>query len=174
MRHLYLIALLVVVGCSTNEQEPPPIKGKELKDGLVKANKVLHENEEEDIEHYIKRAGWDMTTTPTGLRYQIYESGSGPVGQEGQMAKIRYEVKLLTGKVCYSSVESGDEHIEIGKSEVSGLNEAMLKLRKGDRAKIILPSHLAYGLVGDENCIPRKATVIYDVQIIEIINTSNQ
>jgi FKBP-type peptidyl-prolyl cis-trans isomerase len=50
-----------------------------------------------------------------------------------------------------------------------GLDEAMQLLKVGDRAKLILPSHLAFGLVGDDNCVPRKAILIYDVQIIDFV-----
>jgi FKBP-type peptidyl-prolyl cis-trans isomerase len=50
----------------------------------------------------------------------------------------------------------------------SGLEEVILFLKKGDRAKIIIPSHLAFGLVGDGNKIPAMATLVYDLELIEL------
>ena len=42
-------------------------------------------------------------------------------------------------------------------------------MKEGDKAKLILPSHLAYGLIGDQNKIPQKATIIYDIELLELI-----
>ena len=137
------------------------------------ANKIMHENEEVSIENYIERAGWEMKTTSTGLRYQVYYQGEGTKGKDGLVAVFNYETKLINGKTCYSSDDLGTKQFMIGKADVeSGLNEAMQLLRGGDRAKLILPSHLAFGLVGDDNCIPRKAIVIYDVEILDFIEPS--
>ena len=134
------------------------------------ANRIMHENEEVAIENYIERAGWEMETTATGLRYQVYEKGTGRKGEEGLVAVYNYETKLINGKKCYSSDELGTKQFMIGKGDVeSGVNEAMSLLHAGDRAKLILPSHLAFGLVGDDNCVPRKAILIYDIQIIDFI-----
>jgi len=50
----------------------------------------------------------------------------------------------------------------------SGLEEAVLLLHAGDKARIIIPSHLAYGLVGDDDKIPARATLIYEIELIEL------
>ena len=56
----------------------------------------------------------------------------------------------------------------VGKGEViSGLEEGILLLHIGDKAKFIIPSHLAYGLLGDDNEIPTKATLIYDIEVVQ-------
>ncbi len=134
------------------------------------ANRIMHENEEVDIENYIERVGWNMQTTATGLRYHVYENGDGRKGEDGLVAVYNYEVKLINGTVCYSSDQNGTKQFLIGKSAVEGgLNEAMSILRAGDRAKLILPSHLAFGLVGDDDCVPRRAILIYDLQIIDFL-----
>lgn len=143
---------------------------QQLKENMMDANRIMHEHEEVDIENYIKRAGWEMTTSPTGLRYHVYEEGDGKVGEEGMVAIFNFETKLINGKVCYNSEENGTKQFLIGKPTVErGLDEAMQLLKVGDRAKLILPSHLAFGLVGDDNCVPRKAILIYDVQIIDFV-----
>jgi FKBP-type peptidyl-prolyl cis-trans isomerase len=50
----------------------------------------------------------------------------------------------------------------------NGLHEAIQYLRVGDKAKIILPSYLAHGLTGDSDKIPPMASVLYDIELVEI------
>jgi FKBP-type peptidyl-prolyl cis-trans isomerase FkpA len=50
----------------------------------------------------------------------------------------------------------------------AGLEEGILLMHKGGKAKFILPSHLAFGLIGDQNKIPGKSTLIYDVNLIDL------
>ena len=58
---------------------------------------------------------------------------------------------------------------EIGKSRVvNGLEEGVLLMKKGGRAKLIVPSHLAFGLLGDPGKIPARAVLVYDVELCDI------
>lgn len=140
----------------------------------MKVNQDLVEVEEMDIENYIKRHKWKMEETGSGLRYLIYAEGNGRKVEEGLVIKYNYTTELLTGKVCYDSEELGANQFLVGKGGVeSGLEEAVLHFREGDRAKIILPSHLAFGLLGDDDCIPKKAVVIYDLEVLEVMNPQN-
>ena len=174
MRHVLIVTLLFWSACQQKGTQQKPVENRQLKEDLMDANRIMHENEEVDIENYVKRVGWNMTTTATGLRYNVYEEGNGKMGEEGLIAVFNYEVKLINGKVCYNSTDLGTKQFIIGKSDVEGgLNEAMSLLQVGDRAKLILPSHLAFGLVGDDNCIPRKAILIYDVHIVDFIEPTN-
>lgn len=141
----------------------------DIKSSLEYANKKLVKTEEEQITDLIHRYGWKMTETGSGLKYMIYKKSNGIKPKEGNIAVINYIVKLITGDLCYSSKEDGPLEILIGKNnEISGLEEAVLLLHVGERAKCIIPSHLAYGLLGDENKIPKRATLIYDIELIEI------
>ena len=171
MRALIIMVLMFWSACQQKGTQQNSVQNsQELKENMMDANRIMHEHEEVDIENYIKRAGWEMTTSPTGLRYHVYEEGDGKVGEEGMVAIFNFETKLINGKVCYNSEENGTKQFLIGKAIVErGLDEAMQFLKVGDRAKLILPSHLAFGLVGDDNCVPRKAILIYDVQIIDFV-----
>jgi len=132
-------------------------------------NKSLVKTEEEQIQNFINRYGWNMQETGTGLRYMIYKKGNGEKSVAGKVAKFNFEVRLITGDICYSSKNDGAKEILIGKSgEISGLEESLLLLKVGDKAKLIIPSHLAFGLLGDEKKIPKRATLIYDIELLQL------
>ena len=110
-----------------------------------------------------------MTKTGSGLRYLIYKKGNGEKAEVGKKVKISYEVRLINGTLIYSSKDTGPKEFIIGKSNAeTGLEEALLLMRVGDRAKLIIPSHLAYGLHGDDNKIPKRATLIYDLELLSV------
>ena len=163
------------MGCNAPQEQPKPVDPNEFKKPLIKANQDLVELEELDIENYVKRHQWKMEETGSGLRYLIYASGSGKKVEEGKVIQYNYQTELLTGKTCYSSDSLGIREFLVGRGGVeSGLEEVVLYLREGDRAKIILPSHLAFGLVGDDNCIPRKAVVVYDLEVLAVLDPINR
>ena len=110
-----------------------------------------------------------MEKTGTGLRYMIYEHGNGTKADNGKTAELKYSLRLLSGENIYTSDERGLKEFEIGKGGVeSGLEEGILFLKKGDHVKFIIPSHLAFGLLGDGDKIPAKATLVYDIELINI------
>ncbi len=155
-------------------QKPQQVKREEHKkvsreESLIKANRYLVKSENEKIENYINRHNWEMKKTPSGLRYMVYQKGSGPLAKKGQVAVLNYKLMLITGDVLYSSDSTGPLAFEIGHGGVeSGLEEALLLLRKGDKARVIIPSHLGHGLLGDQKKIPPRSTVIYDLEVVNL------
>jgi len=156
--------------CDTQPERKQPIDPAKYKKSLVKANKELVAVEQQDIENYIARQKWEMVETGSGLQYMIYEQGNGKQVELGKVIQCAYETSLLTGKTCYSSDELGPKEFLVGRGGVeSGLEEAVLLFREGDKIKIILPSHLAFGLVGDDDCIPKKAVLVYDLEVRNVL-----
>lgn len=141
----------------------------QYKEALIETNKLVVMTEDQHIEDFIKRYGWQMEVTGSGLRYELIENGHGQKVTTGDIVVMDYTVKLITGDMIYSSAESGSKEFEVGRGGVeSGLEEAVLLMHVGDRCRFILPSHLAYGLLGDENLIPPKSTIIYEVKLIDL------
>ncbi len=137
----------------------------------MNANKILTQSESEQIDDYTKRYQWDMLQSGSGLRYYIYKKTNGIKVNSGQKVTVAYTTSLLNGVIIYSSEEYGNKKFEIGKAQVeSGLEEGILLLKLGEKAKFIIPSHLAFGLQGDQNKIPRKATLVYDIELISVEN----
>ena len=167
---LTLIVLsLFVLSCGNNDSKNNTVNPEKYKADLEKVNKTLVTKENEDIDDYIARHEWKMNKTGTGLRYNIYKSGNGKKPKERDKVVIRFKVNLINGTECYNSDKDGLKQIDIGMAEVeSGLEEGIMLMKTGDKARLIIPSHLAFGLLGDDNKIPKRATLIYDVELVEI------
>jgi FKBP-type peptidyl-prolyl cis-trans isomerase FkpA len=169
----YFIILFMVffVSCQQEIKKPQrkPLSQDSINERLIHANINMLKTEKEEINDYIKRYNWNMQTTASGLCYMIYQHGNGKQAKLNTKVKINYTSSLLNGINLYSSKKDGVKSFITGKAEVvNGLEEGILLLKVGDKAKFILPSHLAFGLVGDQNKIPRKAALVYDVELIDV------
>ena len=167
----FLIIIILLLSCNNNDNNTKVHKPKPADYGqkLINANVHLTHTEDELIEEYISRYKWDMVKTNSGLRYFIYKKGNGKSVDKKSRVKINFKTNLINGKMIYSSDNEGTKMFNIGKGEVEkGLEEGILLLKVGDKAKFIIPSHLGFGLLGDEKNIPSKATLIYDVELVEI------
>jgi FKBP-type peptidyl-prolyl cis-trans isomerase FkpA len=169
---LSIITLLYSCVEERNEEQKPDARN--YNNELIEANRHVVKTEAQHIDDFLKRYKWDVTETGSGLRYWIYDDVEGLKASINVVATIEYSIKLITGDMVYSSEQDGLLSFLIGKGKViSGLEEGILLMDVGDKAKFIIPSHLAYGLVGDDNRIPGKATLIYDVKLLEINNYTN-
>ncbi|PLX09172.1 MAG: peptidylprolyl isomerase [Marinilabiliales bacterium] len=140
---------------------------KERKESLEKVNKYLVRTENESINNYIRRHNWEMTETGSGLRIGILQEGSGQLIKKGDQVSLEYETRLITGDLIYSSENDGLKTFIVGYGDVeSGLEEAILLLRRGSEANLIIPSHLAFGLLGDQKRIPSRSSLIYKIKIL--------
>lgn len=169
---IILLFLISLTACNNNTYQATDNDTPELEAGssLEKANRYLVRSEEEDIDDFLKRYKWEMTKTGTGLRYMIQTENSGPTIQYGQLVSLHYKIRFLNGNLVYSSDELGPKTFIAGRGGVeTGLEEAIKLLKQGDKAKFILPSHLAFGLLGDGDKIPAKTPIIYEIDSIEIL-----
>lgn len=153
-------------GRSPGEEKSPAAINREE---LVNVNRQLVAREADLIESYSRRRGWNMEKTGSGLHYQVYENGSGEKVETGSRVEIAYTVSLLDGTVCYSSESDGNKVFRPGQGETeAGLEEGILLLRQGDKARFVIPSYLAHGLIGDQNRIPPRAIIVYELEVINV------
>ncbi len=171
-KSLYLVFLMMVLmlacgpsGKDEDKKEKHSRKG--LEEALIEANKSAVEAEREMIHNYARRYRWPLKKAK-GVYYAIYEEGDGQSIQMGDEVLFRYSLKLINGSEIQTRRHPESLIIGKGGDVVSGLHRAMQLLSKGDRAKVIVPSHLAYGLAGDQDKIPSKATLIYDIQVLDV------
>ncbi|HKL37548.1 MAG TPA: FKBP-type peptidyl-prolyl cis-trans isomerase [Bacteroidales bacterium] len=135
---------------------------------LKRVNKFLTEKDQERIRSFVKRRDWNMQTTGSGLWYMIYQHGEGASVESGMFVKLNYEIRLLDGTLCYSSDSAGAKVVQVDHGdEPRGLHEGIKYFSEGDRARLIIPPHLAHGLVGDGERIPARAILFYDITVLE-------
>ncbi|WP_299680232.1 peptidylprolyl isomerase [uncultured Tenacibaculum sp.] len=113
-------------------------------------------------------AGYDET--PSGLRYKIIQKGEGKKATKGAMVSVHYKGQLLDGTVFDSSYKRKqpiDFAIGVGQV-IPGWDEGIQLLQVGDKARLVIPSNLAYGSSGAGGVIPPDATLIFDVELMNI------
>ncbi len=113
-------------------------------------------------------AGFDKTNS--GLRYKIIQKGSGPKAEKGKTVSVHYEGALDNGQVFDSSYKRNqpiDFTLGIGQV-IPGWDEGIGLLHVGDKARFVIPSHLAYGSTGAGGVIPPNATLIFDVELMGV------
>lgn len=168
----FILALFTLFSCIDDGKPNKAARysKQQFQDSLVAVNKVLMENEDRLINKFIERKKWPVISSGTGLRYMIYENGKGQnLAKAGQFATISYSISLLNGKLCYESGLGNNKSFLIEADDVeSGLHEGVKYMKVGDKAKMIIPSHLAHGLLGDLEKIPPRSTIIYDVTLISL------
>jgi len=176
-RCFVFVLVLVLVSCSSKKEEEgmqdlTPNQYREMKKDLMEANKQWHEQEMMDIDAYIQRHGWKVNTTGSGLKYVIYKKADTllPKARPGDIAVINYSISLLNDSTCYASEGEPDEFVVNMDNVESGLHEGITYLRKGEKAKIIFASNLAFGLVGDMEKIPPQSPLVYDVELVDILD----
>lgn len=164
------LALLLFTSCGEEKgDENKMIEWDQKKS--TELNKTLAMEEEIQIDLFLEQhKDWKMIKTGSGLRYYIYEQGEGPLAQVGQEAQVEFEITLLDGTECYKTGSDEYDVFKIDRAEVeSGVHEGVKKMRQGDRAKLIIPSHLAHGLIGDMNKIPPLTPIVVDLHLKSLL-----
>lgn len=168
---ILFVSSALLVACR-RPAEPNRQKQKWSSAHSVDFNQELSIRENLKIETFLAHfTQLKMTKTPSGLRYHIYRKASQqlPLAKDGQQALVRLQIGLLDGTICYQTKPEEIERITIAHSEKeSGIHEALQLLRKGERVKLILPSYLGHGLLGDRMKIPPQSILYIDLELIDL------
>ena len=110
------------------------------------------------------------TTTDSGLRYRIFKEGTGPKPEKGDTVKVHYTGKLTDGTVFDSSKERGPFTFKVGTGQViRGWDEGVIDMKVGEVRELVIPPNLGYGSRGAGNVIPPDATLVFEVELLEIV-----
>jgi len=112
----------------------------------------------------------DFSKSESGLRYKILRNGGGKRPGKGQTVSVHYEGALLDGQVFDSSYRRKKPiEFTLGVGQViPGWDEGIGLLGEGDKARFVIPPHLAYGSTGAGGVIPPNAVLIFDVELLGI------
>jgi len=108
--------------------------------------------------------------TESGLRYKIIQKGDGATPEKGQTVAVHYKGMFADGGVFDDSYKRGAPiEFPVGMGNViPGWDEGILLLKVGDKARFVIPSNLAYGEAGAGGVIPPNATLVFDVELMEV------
>lgn len=171
MKKIWVLILLVTFACNQEKPKVIPKENDWSKGQSVSYNKEINEREQLSIALYLEHhKELKINTTSTGLRFaKIKENPKGILGAPGNLASVILKISLLDGTLCYETDSSYYDEIPIDHNDKeSGLNEALKMLKTGEKAKLILPNHLAHGLIGDLGKIPPLAIILVDVELVEL------
>ncbi len=157
------------------EQNQPEISYQEAQQVIneffgalqAKANESVIAEGKKFLAENAKREG--VVTLPSGLQYEVITSGTGVKPQASDTVKVHYHGTLIDGKVFDSSVSRG-EPATFGVTQViSGWVEALQLMPVGSKWKLFIPSGLAYGAQGAGQAIAPHSTLIFEVELLDII-----
>jgi len=127
-------------------------------------------DEKEAQEKQLNEVAAGFETTKSGLRYKIVEEGNGKKATKGSLVSVHYKGQLMNGQVFDSSYQRNqpiDFTVGVGQV-ISGWDEGILLLKVGDKARFVIPSELAYGSRGAGGVIPPNATLLFDVELVDV------
>ena len=131
-------------------------KGKKAK---AEGEKYLAENAAKD----------GVVTLPSGLQYKVLREGNGHKPKATDKVKCHYEGFLIDGTVFDSSVQRGEPAVFPLNQVIAGWTEGLQLMQEGAKYRFFIPYHLGYGERGTGSTIPPFATLVFDVELIEVM-----
>ena len=110
-----------------------------------------------------------VVTLPSGLQYQVLREGNGKKPSAKDSVKCHYEGFLIDGTVFDSSVQRGEPAVFGLQQVIAGWTEGLQLMQEGAKYRFFIPYRLAYGEGGAGQMIPPFATLIFDVELIEVV-----
>lgn len=129
------------------------------KDNLEAGLKFLQENSKNP----------EVTELPSGLQYKVLKQGDGELPTTTDQVKCHYHGTLIDGTVFDSSVQRGQPAVFPVNGVIQGWVEALQLMPVGSKWQLYIPSELAYGQQGAGGVIGANTTLIFDVELLEIV-----
>lgn len=158
------------MACGGDGRVPTQQRTMPSADDMLKENRDAIKLEDHDIDLFAKRIGLALTPTGRGVRYHLLRDVEGPNAMTGQWATVNYRLELINGDSAYATAPGKPESFLIDRDNVeSGLHEAIQYLSPGDSALVVIPSYRAHGLIGDQDRIPMRSTVVYRIGLVSVM-----
>ena len=161
-----IIILFGFVSCNKQSPQLPSNKGNVAdKDvvALLAINQNLATKEDSILQNFADKE-IAFRKSKLGFWYKINQPTKGILLKDKDICKFVFQMKLLNGKV----LEEGEKQIVIGKKQVvTGLEQGLRLMCKGDSATFIIPSNLAYGMKGNLPLVPPYTSLIFQIKLLK-------
>ena len=169
MKSIFFLLIIVLFSCNSNTEK------KEIdwsKQKSIEMNQRIAMKEKLNISMFLEhRKMLKMQQTGSGLYYGIYQSTKGDSAKTGMEAGVKYIITFLNGDTCYVTPKDEIVYFKIDKTDIeSGVQEGVKKMKVGEKAVFIIPSHLAHGITGDNNKIPPITPLVIDIELLKLNN----
>ena len=119
------------------------------------------------LEENAKKEG--VITLPSGLQYQVITEGNGKKPSATDKVKCHYEGTLIDGTLFDSSIKRGQPAVFGVNQVIKGWVEALQLMSEGSKWRLVIPSELGYGAQQAGEMIPPHSTLIFEVELIEVL-----
>ncbi|MBQ8602407.1 MAG: FKBP-type peptidyl-prolyl cis-trans isomerase [Bacteroides sp.] len=110
-----------------------------------------------------------IVTLPSGLQYQVLQEGNGKKPSATDRVKCHYEGTLIDGTLFDSSIKRGQPAVFGVNQVIKGWVEALQLMSEGSKWRLFIPSELGYGAQQAGEMIPPHSTLIFEVELIEVL-----
>ncbi len=170
---LLMLTFITLISCqcgSSSDKAKPSQAPPQSVESQIENQRNFLKRERKSIEDYIADRKIKFTRTGTGMYYAITtDSVAGENAESGDDVLFDYSISLLNGSEIYSAKETGLRQLRIDKQDAEiGVHEALKRLGLGDEGLFILPSHLAFGVAGDQNRVPPVTALIYKIKLLKL------
>lgn len=135
------------------------LEAKMSAETIEKGKNFLEENKKKE----------NIVTLPSGLQYEVIKEGNGKKPKATDRVKCHYEGTLIDGTLFDSSIQRGEPAVFGVNQVIAGWVEALQLMSEGSKWRLFIPSELAYGANGAGEMIPPHSTLIFEVEMIEVL-----
>ena len=128
---------------------------------------VMKKQGEEFLAENKKKEG--VIALPDGLQYKVLKEGEGKMPGATDQVKCHYEGRFIDGTVFDSSYKRGEPAVFGLNQVIKGWTEGLQLMNEGSKWELYLPYNLAYGEAGAQGAIPPYATLIFTVELLEVL-----
>lgn len=128
-------------------------------ENIEKGKAFLEENKKKE----------NIVTLPSGLQYEVIKEGNGKKPKATDKVRCHYEGTLIDGTLFDSSIKRGEPAVFGVNQVIQGWVEALQLMSEGSKWKLYIPSELGYGAHGAGEMIPPHSTLIFEVELLEVL-----
>lgn len=128
-------------------------------ENIAKSKAFLEENKKKE----------NVVTLPSGLQYEVITEGNGKKPKATDRVRCHYEGTLIDGTLFDSSIKRGEPAVFGVNQVIPGWVEALQLMSEGAKWKLYIPSELGYGAHGAGEMIPPHSTLVFEVELIEVL-----